>query len=50
MKARYMSQCRKIQGRKVGVGRRVENTLIEAGGRRIGWGVSGRGTGKEGNI
>jgi hypothetical protein len=31
-----MPQCRSTKGREVGVGAWVENTLIEAGGERIG--------------
>jgi hypothetical protein len=37
-----MPQCRGIEGREAGVGG-WKNTLIEAGGGRMGWGVSRRG-------
>jgi hypothetical protein len=37
-----MPQCRGIEGREVEVGGGWRNTLIEAGERRMGWGVSRR--------
>jgi hypothetical protein len=49
MKACWMPQCRGTEGGEVGVVGEWRNTLIEAGGGRIGQGLGG-GTWKGDNI